>query len=64
MGEEAVLQAGEELQQVASSGEAEWRSLYPVLTDQHHRPPTVNCSKCSLGLIRQADILFDSFVVL
>ena len=44
VGKQAVLQAGEELEQVASSGEAKRRSLYPVLTDQHHCPPTVNCT--------------------
>lgn len=42
VGKQAVLQAGQELEQVASSGEAKRRSLYPVLTDQHHCPPTVN----------------------
>ncbi len=49
VGKQAVLQAGEELEQVASSGEAKWRSLDPVLTDEHHRPPTVNYRKCTRG---------------
>ena len=47
VGKQAVLQAGEELEQVASSGEAKRRSLDPVLTDQHHCPPTVNCRRCT-----------------
>lgn len=43
VGKEAVLQAGQELEQVASFGEAKRRSLDAVLADQHHRPSTVNC---------------------
>ncbi|TNN34963.1 hypothetical protein EYF80_054865 [Liparis tanakae] len=60
VGQQAVLQAGEELEQVASSGEAEWRSLDPVLADQHHRPPAVHCRRgvafrlsCFLGVTRR-----------
>lgn len=45
MGEQAVLQAGQELEQMASSGESEWRSLDAILADQHHRPPTVHYRK-------------------
>jgi len=58
VGQQAVLQAGEELEQVASSGEAEWRSLDPVLTDQHHRPPAVHCRRGSLGLMIHDAMLF------
>lgn len=43
MGKEAVLQTGQELEQVASFGEAKWRSLDAILADQHHSPSTVNC---------------------
>lgn len=42
MGKEAVLQTGEELEQVASFWEAKWRSLDTILTDQYCSPPTVN----------------------
>ena len=47
VGKEAVLQAGEELEQVSSPGEAQGRSLDSILTDQHHRPPTVHYRKCT-----------------
>lgn len=47
VGKKAVLQAGEELEQVASPGEAKWGSLDSILTDQHHRPPTVHCMRCT-----------------
>lgn len=40
-----VLQTGEELEQVASSREANWRPLDAVLTHQHHRPPAVHCRR-------------------
>lgn len=45
MWKQAVLQAGQELEQVAPLGKAKWRSLDAILTDQHHRPPTVNCRR-------------------
>lgn len=43
MGQEAVLQAGEELEQVPPSGEAQRGSLNAVLAHQHHRAPAVHC---------------------
>lgn len=46
VGKQTVLQAGEELEQMASSGEAKWRSLDPVLTDQHHRASAVHYRRC------------------
>lgn len=45
MRKKAVLQAGQELEQVASSREAKWRSLDTVLTNQHHCPTTINCKR-------------------
>lgn len=43
MRKEAILQTGQELEQVASFGEAKWGSLDAILADQHHSPSTVNC---------------------
>lgn len=44
---QTILQTGEELKQVASSGEAEWRPLDPVLTHQHHCASTVDYRRCT-----------------
>lgn len=54
VGKEAILKAGEELEQMTSFREAKWRSLDPVLTDQHCRPPTVHYevnSRCNRSTV-------------
>ena len=45
VGQQAGLQAGEELQQVASFREAQRGSLDAVLAHKHHRAPTVHWRK-------------------
>lgn len=45
MWQKTCLQAGQELEQVSSPGEPQWRPLDPILTHQNHCSTTVHWEK-------------------
>ena len=57
MGQEAILQAGEELEQMPPSREAQRGSLDAVLAHQHNRAPAVHCRDNSIPFMDLLNLL-------